>query len=403
MSKKIKDFLEGFQDMYLDTEVKLAEFSPDLSKLDLRIIDKALADLLVDVNKMNTLTTDASNEVLNHYTDILQIIDDKLTYIANTADVYTYMNSYFDMRTIKDSINYNLNKIVMEDCMVDRIKRGVTLNSTNSLYRCPKTIEDDMITFYNTNNSSHSGIQITSPFLDTITIKKVSIRKADGTLLDVDIDYKDTDNLYIKHELLTSAQIVLTVETHRDYLESLNVNLLEYDYLIEGSFILEEASLKSSDLLTFIHDATIPDDTYANMNISLSLRDVNKQELSNITMSIPIGKNLVCKRLDRINYNEVDKIVSLYTNYKKTTRGLSKAYLQSLEFKNERYVIYIPKDLEENIVNKHVQRLGATSFKIDELVVKDVVIHINIELFSFQPRVSPTIKHITGVTKNEKL
>lgn len=403
MSKKIKDFLEGFQDMYLDTEVKLVEFSPDLSKLDLRIIDKALADLLVGVNKMNTLTTDASNEVLNHYTDILQIIDDKLTYIANTADVYTYMNSYFDMRTIKDSINYNLNKIVMEDCMVDRIKRGVTLNSTNSLYRCPKTIEDDMITFYNTNNSSHSGIQITSPFLDTITIKKVSIRKADGTLLDVDIDYKDTDNLYIKHEPLTSAQIVLTVETHRDYLESLNVNLLEYDYLIEGSFILEEASLKSSDLLTFIHDATIPDDTYANMNISLSLRDVNKQELSNITMSIPIGKNLVCKRLDRINYNEVDKIVSLYTNYKKTTRGLSKAYLQSLEFKNERYVIYIPKDLEENIVNKHVQRLGATSFKIDELVVKDVVIHINIELFSFQPRVSPTIKHITGVTKNEKL
>lgn len=405
----ITNFLNDFQDMYVDRQISLSSLNYNLSNIELRFLEKQLKGVVAELTELNTLSLAASDKAVEHYLRLIEILENKIDYISDTADVYSYVNSYFDSRTVKDLHNFNIRSIKTDSCIFDSNQKAISLKSISSLYKCSKTIEDNSITFYNTNNSSHTGLHIVSPYLDLLTITQLIIRKADGTVLELEVSVTDDRGYYINHEDLISAQIIIKFETKNgvltlpEYLETVDLNLIDYEYKSEGHVPLETTELRASNLFSLIIDSVIPLNTFANVDVGLELLDVNNNILDSINTTIAINNSLVCKRLDRVNFNEVGKIDSLLINGKKTKSNLKRDYLESMEFKNSKYLLYYPKDLQENILNKYLVKLGQSSFKVNTKIVKNIRVTPALEMYSFQKGVSPLIKHITGVTKNETI
>lgn len=405
----ISNYLKDFQDMYVDITPNLSGLSTNLTKIELRDLENYLNKLSSVVAELNSLTSETSEELSKHYDDLYRIFDEKLDYIGDMADVYNYINSYFDMKVVRDISIFNLSTKTSDTCIYDQNSKGVTLKSVNSLFKCSKTITDNIITFYNTNTASHSGIHLSSPFLDLLDVTQITIRKADGTVLELEISKTDNKEYYIHHEDLISSQIVIQFtplssnQTLLSYLQTVNLNLIEYSYGIEGYLPLTTTELASSDLFSIVVESTIPSNTYSNINLGLELLDINGNVIDTVDTSIPINSNMICKRLDRINYNEVGSFEYLIIKGKKTQNKISEDYLKSLEFENEKYVVYIPKDLSENKVNKYLTKLGNNSFRVNTKIVDKLRFTPTIELFSFGSTNSPIIKNIVGVTKNETI
>lgn len=405
----ISNYLKDFQDMYVDVTPNLSGLSTNLTKLELKDLENYLNKLSDTLAELNNLTSNTSEELDKHYKELYRVFDEKLDYIGDMADVYNYINSYFDMKVVRDISIFNLSTKTSDTCIYDQNSKGVTLKSVNSLFRCSKTITDNIITFYNTNTASHSGIHLSSPFLDLLDVTQITIRKADGTVLELEVSKTDNKEYYIHHEDLVSSQIVIQFtplssnQTLLSYLQTVNLNLIEYSYGVEGYLPLSNTELAASDLLSIVVNSIIPTNTYANVTLGLELLDVNGNVIDTVDTSIPINSNMICKRLDRINYNEVGSFEYLIIKGKKTKNKISEEYLKSLEFQNEKYVVYIPKDLYENKVNKYLTKLGNNSFRVNTKVVDKLRFSPTIELFSFGLNNSPIIKNVVGVTKNETI
>ena len=408
----VQQFLKEARDLYYDGSVTIQPGSNYLSKLDLKHLERGLENIAKDLINISTMTTEASNEALVHYNKLLQILENKIEYISDMSDVFNYVNSYFDRRTVRDFVAFNL-KELSTDTLYDEYQKGLTLQNVKYLYQCSKTIEGNSITFYNTNNSSHTGLYITSSFLELLDIIQITIRKSDGTILEVDITSNEYNVTYIKHDLLVSSQITIMFGLKGDpsfalsqsTLNTIELSLLDRNYKTEGITTLEKATIESAELLSFIVAASLPSNTYLNIETGLELIDTNGNLIDLINITLPVNNSEVCKRLDRVNWGEVDSVTSLIINNKRsrTTKKLTQSYLENLEFKNERYITYIPKNLEENILNKYVRKLGNTSFKVNDRIVKSIILNPCIEMYSFNPSETPIIQYITGVTKNETI
>lgn len=405
----ITDFLQNFQDMYVDKEVSLNIENTSLSVIELKHMEKYLNRLTKDLTDLNNLSLNASKEAITHYSNLLSILEDKIDYIGDSSDIYNYVNSYFDIRTIRDTYNYNLRENKSGSCIYNYNQKGITLKSISSLHKCTKTIEGQSVIFYNTNTSTHNGLHITSDFLNLLSIKQILIRRTDGTVLELVVPLIQDKEYYVDHEQLQSAQIIFEFDTNsstgelNQYLNTVEVSLIEYTYQTEGALPLNSIKLNASELFTIIIDNELKNNTYSNMNLGIELLDINGEPLDIINTTIPLNNSVVCKRLDRVNFNEVDEVTSLIIKNKKTKSKLTRDYLESLEFKNEKYILYIPKELEENKLNKYLTKLGQSAFKVNTKLVKQIVFSPTLELFSFQDGSSPIIKHVTGVTKNETI
>lgn len=405
----ISKFLEDFQDMYVERTSNLYTDTNNLNSLELKFMDTYLDRLNQDIITLCNLTLDASEEAKEHYLNLLRILEDKIDYIGDTADVYNYVNSYFDIRTLRDVHNYNLRDTHSTTCLYDKNKRGITMKSLSALYNCSSIIEGNTITFFNTNQSYHSGIHLKSQYFNILKINQITIRKIDGTILELNPSFEGDSEYYINHESLESSQISVVFEpTVKEselqlYLNTVELNLIDYTYYTEGSVTLESVNLKASDLFTVIASVEQESNTYCSMNVGLEILDVNGRILDNTNITIPLNGTSVCKRLDKLNYNEVDAIEALIIKGKRTSSNLSREYLEELSFKNEKYVLYKPKDLLENKLNKYITKLGNTSFRVKSKIVKDICFSPTLELYSFNEKASPIIKYITGVTKNETI
>lgn len=406
----LKDFLQEARDLYYDGVININSQTAALSKLDLKLLDKSLLEISKELITISNKTSAATEEALDHYTNLLNILEDKIEYISDMSDVFNYINTYFDRRAVRDFVIFNLRTIT--NSTYDEYQKGLTLENIKYLYNCTKTIEGNVITFYNTNNSSHSGLYLSSKVLDLLDITQITIRKADGTVLEVDINYNNTDFTYIKHELLVSSQTNITFKLKSNpdekiddtILNTINLSLIDKNYQTEAIYVLDRTTIKADDLLSYIVSANIPTNTYLNIESNLELLDINDNVIDSINITLPVNNSEVCKRLDRVNWGEVELVTSLIVNNKRSrVKKLTREYLENLDFKNERYITYIPKNLDSNILNKYIKKLGNTSFKVNTNVVKNIILNPCIELYSFNPNESPLVSSITGVTKYETI
>lgn len=397
-------FLKEFQDIYVNISTDLTTIEEDLSKVELKSLEKYLANVNSQLSETATLTNKASKEALNHYLNILNTLDSKVDYISDSADVLNYVNTYFDIRTVKDMYNFDIASSSSDTCIYNPSTKNISLNNIKTINNCSKTINYNVMTFYNTNNSSHTGLYISSPHLYLLEITQILIRKSDGTVLEVEIPSYTTE-LIIEHEELISSQVNITfdININTEYLSNVLMSLITNKFITEGNLALERSMLKASDLFSIVVDASTPSNTYCNVVLNMELKDINDNSILQLVNTIPVNGSLVCKRLDNVNYEEVDTISSLVIQGLHVTTNLSIEYLQSLKNKNDKYLLYIPKDKLSTKANKLLTKLGTFSYKVNNDSVDKILVTPTIELYTFNTNFSPKIRHIAGVINNETI
>lgn len=410
---KIKTFLQEFQDYYVNREADINPFQvTELTGVEIKLITKYLDRLRADMEALNTLSTEAIEETEKYYNDLLNVLEEKLDYISDVADVYNDINSYFDMRTVRDMKNFNLRLGTKSSTLFDPKHKGLTLSSKSASHNCSKKRDGSVVSFFNTNGAGHSGIHLKSKYLPFLTIKQIIIRKVDGTTQDVSLVSSEEEDHYIYHDPLVSSRIdieftnevsSLPSDLFHNYIETMELSLLEYDYNTNGEVRLEVAELDGTSLFTMINSIEVPYKTYVNMNLVLQLID-QYTVVDEVVVNLPVNNTVVCKRLDTVDFNEVGTMVDLIIKGEKTpAKKLTVGYIKGLSFPNEKYLLYIPKNHLEHKLNKYISKLGLNSFRVNESVVKKIRVFPTLELYSFDKNSTPIVRYLMGVTKNETI
>ena len=407
MGQLVKNFLRNFQDLYVHKKTTIDQFPEVMTNIELQLLDTQLESIKTDLEALDSLTLEASKEVLIEYKKVVEILEEKIEYVADISNMFMYLNSFYDMNNVVDLSNYSLKNIQNnENLIYDNQQKGLTLRSRANTYQCIKVLNATSITFYNTNLSYHSGISLDSDYLSLLDIKSISVRKVDGTILKLDLNNIDSTTYYLRHEYLTSTQIIIDLNVdinalpleQRAYYEDLELSLIDYTYVSYGDMVFDNTRYKSSDLFNIIYNCNLPNNTYSNLILNIVGLDINQNVVNTISYTLPLSSPLTCKRLDNINFNEVKEITGIYLNNKftSTKNVLNKEFLESRTNKNEYFVIY--KSTSNNLNNSY-KLLNSQGLKINNKNINELSISCSIELYSFNENSSPLITMLTGVTK----
>ena len=345
MGKAINNFINNFQDMYVVKRTTIENFPQNISAIELKIINSQLDSISEQLESLTNLTSKASKENLEEYNKIKNILESKIDYVSEVSNMFLYLNSFYDMDTVVDLKNYNLTNTSINNLLVyDNIQKGLTLRNVSNAYNCLQTaVTGRSLVYYNTNLAYHSGITLDSPFLDLLDIKSISVRKVDGTILNLPYSSNTNSTQFLKHDYVSSTQIIIDLNVDinalpteiQDYYKGLKVSLIDYTYEEKGTSVLEEFQYSSSGLFNIIYNAKVPDNTFINLDLNITGLDTNGNKVNSFFTTFGLGSPVLCKRLDEIDFNKVQTISSVYINNKQTTskRILNKDYLESLNNK----------------------------------------------------------------------
>ena len=418
MTDSIATFLNDFQDNYVNQNTTINYLDANISKQELDLIYIELQTLAKLLDTLSDLSCIASVDALLRYNALVEALENKVGYISDTADVLLKINTFYNNNNqIVDLYNYNLRDIVKNGTIIyDDLVQGLTLSSKSNLYLCPRAdtpIEDTtgidlpIITFYNSNLCYHSGFKISSPFLELLEIQSVTVKKTDGTSINVLIPPIQNNELYFHHEILTSNMISFqfnSVSSDREeILDSLKLTLVEYEYKTYGSLQFEPRQYSVSDLFSILGGYTLPANTYANILIEAELLDINSVSTYKETLTLPVNNSIVCKRLDMINDNEIGTLVGMYVQDQFSTENLTIDYVKGLTGKNEKYVTYVPKSTEANIMNDILLSINDNTLIVQNKHSKFLKVKLGLEMFTFIKYGSPIITSLTGISKNETI
>lgn len=412
MSVSVQNFIQNFQDMFVLKTNTVDSFPNNLSNIELNLINSQLNDISNRLLTLSELTKNGSEENLQEYMKIIEVLNNKLDYIEDLSDMLLYINSFYDMNNVLDIFNHNLNESNGDNNLIfDNEQKSLTLKGITNNFNCPKEMVDGTtFIYYNTNLSFHSGIYLHSEYLDIISIKNITLIKVDGTVVKLPFTNFSKDYNYIKHDYLNSTQISVEFNVNvlalppqeQEYYKSLKVSLMDYKYTTEGKLVLQPYEYKSNKLLNYIYNTTIPNDTFINLNLDIDLKDINLNKLNSISTTLSVGTQKICKQLDNIDFNSVQDIIGIYINnkYKENINNkITIEYLNSLENKNEIYVIYLKKQKEEDLLNNNYSVLNNQGIVFKNRNIKYITVHPVLEFYSFNENLSPSLKILTGVTK----
>ena len=414
MGKLLENFIENFQDMYVVKTTTIESFPDNITGVELSLLERQLESLKTQLSGLSELTRLATEETVQEYARTIEILEDKINYVSEVSNILMYINSFYDMSNVIDIQNYNLRDNFSSSQLVyDTTRQGLSLRNIATNYQCSKvTLTGSSVVFYNTNLSYHSGVSLESPYLSLLGIKSVTVRKTDGTVINLSVTDLNEGTHYLKHDLLSSTQIA--VEFYNDittlplevqqYYDSLKLSLIDYTYEAGGSVILPTTTYIASEMFNFITQYAVPSDCFINNLISVDLLDINDNKTTTINLTLPIGLPTVCRRLDNLDSNLIETISGIYINNKfknNTDNSITIDYLKSLSNKNEIYVVYIPKTSTVDQANKFIRSLNNQGFTINRKNVKKLRVSMCVEMLSFNKNSSPLLKTLVGVTKNE--
>lgn len=410
MGKAINDFIKNFQDMYVVKRTTIENFPSNISSIELKILNAQLDSITEQLDSLSQLTNKASEENLDEYLKIKNILESKVDYVSEVSNMFLYLNSFYDMDTVVDLKNYNLKNSAVNNLVVfDNTQKGLTLRNVSNTYNCLQTIVNGRsLVYYNTNLAYHSGITLDSPFLDLLDIKTISVRKVDGTILNLPYSSNINNTQFLKHDYVSSTQIIIDLNVDinllppevQDYYKGLKVSLIDYTYEEKGTVVLEQFDYASSGLFNIIYNATVPDNTFINLDLNITGLDINGNKINSFSTTLGIGSPVLCKRLDEIDFNKVQTITSVYVNNKQTTskKTLNKNYLESLDNKNEIFVTYIPWNNSDEYGSSY-KVLNNQGIRVVDKNINTLQIHSTIEMMTFNKNSAPLLKMLTGVTK----
>ena len=179
---------------------------------------------------------------------------------------------------------------------------------------------------------------------------------------------------------------------------------MDYEYLSEGSLNLQPLTYSADRTFNFINNISLPANTFLNLSLDIDLLDINENKINTVSPLISLGSQTACKSLNNINFNTVENILGIYINnhYKENKKDkITKEYLESLENKNEIYVIYKSKTEEKDKLNNYYTVLNNQGIVFKNRNIKNIKVYPKLEFFSFNNNLSPTLKILIGITKYE--
>lgn len=411
MGKAINDFIRNFQDMYVTKRTTIENFPSNISSIELNILNSQLNSINDQLVLLSNLTNKATEENLEEYLRIKEILESKIDYVSEVSNMFLYLNSFYDMDTVVDLKNYNLKNTAVNDSIVfDNVQKGLTLRNVSNTYNCLQTIVNGKsLVYYNTNLAYHTGITLDSPYLDLLDIKSISVRKVDGTILNLPFLSNTNNTQFLKHDYISSTQIIIDLNIDvnalpvevQDYYKSLKVSLIDYTYEEKGSLVLEQFDYSSSGLFNIIYNSTVPANTYVNLDLNIIGLDINGNRVNSFSTTLGIGSPELCKRLDEIDFNKVKTITSIYIGNKQSTskKLLDKDYLLNLDNKNEIFVTYLPLN-NSNEFGSSYKVLNNQGIRVTDKNINKLQIYSTIEMITFNKNSAPLLKMLTGVTKH---
>ena len=153
MGKAINDFIRNFQDMYVTKRTTIENFPSNISSIELNILNSQLNSINDQLVLLSNLTNKATEENLEEYLRIKEILESKIDYVSEVSNMFLYLNSFYDMDTVVDLKNYNLKNTAVNDSIVfDNVQKGLTLRNISNTYNCLQTIVNGRsLVYYNTN------------------------------------------------------------------------------------------------------------------------------------------------------------------------------------------------------------------------------------------------------------
>lgn len=411
MGQKVKDFVQNFQDMYVVKRTTIEDFPKNISGIELKLLDMQLKDITNKLSVLTELSNQASIESLEEYEKVKSILEDKINYVSEVSNMFLYLNSFYDMDSVIDLFNQDLKSIPSNSLIAfDNTQNALTLRSVSNNYKCVQTVSSGTsLVYYNTNLAYHSGITLDSKYLDILDIKSISVRKVDGTILNLPYSSDTINTQYLKHDYLSSTQIIIDLNVDlnvlpievQDYYKALEVTLIDYTYEEKGDTSLDNYTYISGGLYNIIYNATLPANSFINLSLDIIGLDINGNKLNSFSTILGIGSQLLCKRLDEINFNKVETITGIYINNKFSSNKklIDKNYLQNLSNKNEVYVVYIQTNDSDKLGSSY-KVLNNQGIRITNPNIISLQVSSNIEMITFNKNTAPTLKMLTGVTKN---
>lgn len=412
MVSAVSNFISNFQDMFITKVNTVKDFPNNLSNIELKLISDQITDITNRLVQLSSITKEASEANLQEYKDVIRVLEEKLEYIENLSDMLLYINSFYDLTNVLDIKDYNLRQASnFSNILFDNTQKGLTLRSVSNTFNCAKdTSNGSSYVYYNTNSSYHTGIILDSPYLDFLRIKSIVLVRSDGLTLRLPLTEFNTNSHFIKHDLLSSTQITIEFNVNvnslpqdvQEYYKGLSVSLVDHNYEKEGKVVLPVEEYAADRLFNFITTHDIPSECFMNNVIVMDLLDINKNRINTIETTLSVGTQSICKQLDNVNFDEVDKIIGVYINnkYKQNIRDkITPEYLNGLADRNEIYVIYKNRVKEEDKLNNYMTILNNQGFVLKNKNIKYIRVSVSLEMFSFNNKLSPTLKMMTGVTK----
>lgn len=391
----IQNYLIENQDLYINRKFDSTRYPINFVELELQLMQAELDSIYSAINEQNQSTAKAALEFQDLYSNMVASFQKKIEYIKNVSEILGKLNITYDANNISDF------KIV------DYFNNDFELNSSSYLvlpkepvtFKASFVVSGDTLEVYNTNKSVHNSISIKGNFTD-IDSFLITILKTDGTVIQDTVDSFANNVVNFDHELANSVSIAIRVFFNNPNLSTLDkqviynsfvFNLCLNNYSNYTTYSLPKLTLKVADYYVISQLTKIPTNTFINYNISVD--DVN--------YTIPVGNNVVCKRLDNLNYKEVASFVGLYVKDLYTTENLDEAYLRSLDRKEEKFVVYISKLKDSVVLNNTLKLIDNLGFKYLKYANQNLDIRVNVELYSFDSTLTPQIKNIIGYSKNE--
>lgn len=390
-----KDNITYYLDNYLDTLVQetltLRSLTPNYLDIELDAYFNTIDELLTKIKNQDNITSQALNEFINNYQGLKLSFYNKLDYIKSTADTFNKLNKTYDTKEFSQIETFSA---IALDNIENTDSLFLTKSSTN-FNLTKEIVTDNTINFYNSNSNFHTAINITGVDTDYIDSLQVTILLTDGTVKSITVHHEEIseNTISVNTEAMISVSLKIdifykdnNITNKMEILEDIFCHSSLYTYQQYGTISLNAVEFQEPRLIAFNQTVKLPADTYINYSITIN---------DSLSFTIPVGNSVVCKRASVLNSKEVKKYIGLY----KDNMYFSNSFeLSDIVDKENTFVVYLPKLTTNVTLNNMIKIINDSSFKFLSYIDK-VNIKLVVELISFDPYSSPSIKNIVGYVK----
>ena len=404
MATKLTNYLNDFQDMFLDVPEYIQEYNENIIQQEFNILYKKLEVLSKEYNTYYSTVEESAKEFEKLYKQSIQNIHDKIKYINASTNSINSLVKLYDETSMQDYHIYNLNNNSnISNLYYSNISDSVVLKHDSIVHKTSKEVTATSVKFYNSSTALHSAIRLDATNLQNLSNLNITIQKTDGTTLSYSESVLDVNNIFIlEHDLLNSIIIEITPENYDlNIINTLELSLIKNEYHSHGFINLDALTFKKSDYLTFNSNKVIPNNTFINLILNLNLINDENKSIKNIDITFPLGNSLVCKKINEVDWNTIEKVNSIVIDNMFSNEKVEDIYyLKTLSNVENSFIIYQPKAILKDVVNNFNINYNEATVEILFKYFEKYESTVKLEFISFNKNYTPSISSIIGISKN---